>query len=489
VKLGKINSSPSLGPDKIRARFKEFFLPRSYLTGTGWERLWAQEERQTVRARYRITAPVLAIAYVLHFFLVDIPAGAQPDLKIWAAYRFSVATAYLFAFLYSLTGRFERDRFYRLPLYVVVIVSSYLLAHSMLWDGRVPLYFAVVIPIFLVWFLYLPAPSSGLLLGLIYSLQFPVLYRVLGPVSDRQAQILSPFIVGLLFIAAIRSSFYRDVIAFIQHHRLLSEQQRTIDIYSQLVDQTKAFAPKEIFNRIWSLHQNHTKSIVEATEEVLRPKESFVTCLYSDIRNHTAFSSDREYRHHRLVPNIQKLTEIVEDYQGIPRLIGDLIFVYFDLEPQHCLVNALLCASQLSEENRKMNDLDEKSSPVRRFMVLSAGMATVGNIGGGKSAREVTCLGTPANIVARIDEITKVPQFMEAMGEANVILSRQFAQLLKIHFPTIPLTPLDLKTLSVTIRSFEEETVVYRFEVNSATLAILNSIKKQEGMELPREAA
>ena len=53
------------------------------------------------------------------------------------------------------------------------------------------------------------------------------------------------------------------------------------------------------------------------------------------------------------------------------------------------------------------SDNISNSQPVNRHILISFGEALVGNIGGHNSSTNITALGTPVNILSRIDEITK----------------------------------------------------------------------------------
>src|SRR5262249_43308259 len=140
---------------------------------------------------------------------------------------------------------------------------------------------------------------------------------------------------------------------------------------------------------------------LQSMDEALRPKLETVACLYSDIRRFTQQSKDLSgFLLRSALPNIRYCTDVVESCGGIPRLIGDLIFAYFDGEnPEASLLAAMRAGFSLVEINEELNRAATSGFEVHRFVVLSYGEAMVGNIGAQYGSREITALGPPVNIL------------------------------------------------------------------------------------------
>ena len=62
-------------------------------------------------------------------------------------------------------------------------------------------------------------------------------------------------------------------------------------------------------------------------------------------------------------------------------------------------------------------------------MLIANGDAIVGNLGGYDSSIEITALGSPVNLLSRIDEITKLPRFREVVRESDLVFCPTTAHL------------------------------------------------------------
>ena len=72
------------------------------------------------------------------------------------------------------------------------------------------------------------------------------------------------------------------------------------------------------YKRILDQHQQAKMSVVQATDEVLRPRNKFISCLFTDIRNFTNSSNDLDqYLSGSAIPNIKLITSITDKNGGI----------------------------------------------------------------------------------------------------------------------------------------------------------------------------
>jgi class 3 adenylate cyclase len=228
-----------------------------------------------------------------------------------------------------------------------------------------------------------------------------------------------------------------------------------------LVEQIKSFVPKEIFNRIIELHEKTRVSFAYAVDEVLRARAKHVVCLYSDIRGFTEGSRDPIFLRQLALPNIKKITKLVDSYRGVPRLVGDLVLAYFDFEePTRNAELALKCAIEICKDS--YGKVDTTSTELNRYILLTAGIAMVGNIGATDGSREITCLGSPMNLLQRIDEITKSQKLKNSVPPFSIIITADILTYID-SLDDLPFAfrELNLKELDISIRNFSEITKLY----------------------------
>jgi class 3 adenylate cyclase len=205
---------------------------------------------------------------------------------------------------------------------------------------------------------------------------------------------------------------------------------------------------------------------LQAMDEGLRPRIKTVACLFSDIRGFTERSRNLDgFLAHGALPNIRECTEIVEQHRGIPRLIGDLVFAYFD-DPfiERNLANAINAGFLMLQATAEWNLRQLDPNRVTRHVLISVGECLVGNIGGFDSSREITALGSPVNVLSRIDALTKDPLLKTRLHSDTIILTAAAAAQVRQHQSTIILKEIDLKELGLTIRDFPEEKSIWLAE-------------------------
>jgi class 3 adenylate cyclase len=85
--------------------------------------------------------------------------------------------------------------------------------------------------------------------------------------------------------------------------------------------------------------------------------------------------------------------------------------------------------------NRTVNEHLPVALQIKRYILISFGSAVVGNIGGTDGAWDITVLGTPANVLSRLDLVTKQTEFAQAVGDHRIVLTREAAEMLKRRIP------------------------------------------------------
>lgn len=268
-----------------------FLFPTIELEGTLWQNLWAEERRQQFKLRMRYLWLLTGLVYIAHFFFVDIPAGVQ-DIQLWASYRFGIAALSFAGALFTFTKLIEVRRWYWLPYIAIGLTTSFFMAHSMLWDPRVPVFFAFVIPAMFVTVFGFGLVPSLMFVTTAFALQWPSLQRAMASDLEASHVIISGFVVELAWTILIRGSYSKDVETFIKRQLLIQERQKVIEGQKELTNQLKGFVPSEIFNRIVFYNKKHRMTMTQATDEVIRPRKTMVACIHSDIRSFTRDSKD-----------------------------------------------------------------------------------------------------------------------------------------------------------------------------------------------------
>src|SRR5262245_41826131 len=133
-------------------RVIRFLIPTVALEGTGWLHAWLEKDRKDFLVVARLLYPLIALAYVLHFFMFDRPMKLEP-IELWMRFRFSMAALAVVLFLLYLSPTFVGSRFYKLPALVGGAVFCYFQGRVLVWyDQSVYFYsfgFAIVATIIL----------------------------------------------------------------------------------------------------------------------------------------------------------------------------------------------------------------------------------------------------------------------------------------------------------------------------------------------------
>ena len=449
---------------------RHVFFPRLSLQATPWVSLWEARERQVVTLASRVTLPLACLVLVAHYLFVDMPLGLQPA-RNWMAFRFGTAGLATCMFLATLLKGYETARFFRMPLALSGVGLSVMQAVSMTWWNGVPYFYTIAIPCIMCLIMQDSPSRSALYLVGIFAVQWPFLMQ-----SGQDARlILSAESVGLIGVVGLRMRMLADIRAFLLQQEHLADQKKIIEQQMAMNAAIQAFLPREIYRRLLDRQQRHRLTTLQAMDDVLKPEIRTIACLYSDIRGFTHKSKDlKGFTANSALPNIQQCTDLVETHRGISRLIGDLVFAYFDDSvPTENISHALKCAFALVDANEQWNKSVSDENAVRRFVLLSFGDAVVGNIGGHDGAREITALGSCVNVLARIDSLTKDQALVQHLDYKNVILTEAAARSAQSVFPELQMSRLDLTELGVSIRDFSEETGLWLIEVDPQHAAAL----------------
>lgn len=456
-------------------RLLTFFVPTIKLQrGPQWIPHWEQKQRRSILITSRVIFVFAALAYPAHYIWID--RVLKKPLELWFQYRFGMAAFCLVILGLSFTRLFSHRP--RALFMLFGYVMCYLQVRSMLWFDGVPYAYAFVMAALVTVAQQATLGSSLLYLSSIYLLQ----KNSLAQTSVQPAYLISAAIMGVIFVTTFRTRMSAEIDSFIEEQTHLETQKKLIQSQMELNTQIRAFLPSEIYKRVISLINTGDVSVHEAVEQVLHLRTRYVACLFTDIRGFTKKTKSIDgFIYESAGPSLRASTAIVERHQGIPRLIGDLIFTYFDDEdPRANLYRALSCAIALFDQSRQMNLALSQDLRIQRYLLISFGSGVVGNVGGSDGSREITVLGTPANILSRIDELTKKPEIASLLVDDHLILSAEAANQLQLYFPALELTWIDVHGLNLTIRDFPEERHIVLFPLHMANRAHFIQIQKTE---------
>ncbi len=453
---------------------KIFFLlfPHLLLQGTPWGPLWYAQEKKEFLSATRFFYPIAIAVYILHYYTVDRSEGLAPS-ELWFNYRFGMAGIGALCLAYYSIPKLHNVKYFRIPLILSCIAFAYFQARTVVWYPKVP-YLYVYAFIFISAIMLRASLVKSIFFAIVLS---AITWSTLIEANQSPAMIASASVVTMIFVVFTRAKYLADIHLFLANQRNFEQQKRFIEVNLEFTNQIKAFLPSEISKRLTYYIQESRMSTLQAIDEVLRPRSLPVACLYSDIRGFTKGSNDLQgYVSQAMLPNVKVSTELVEKHNGIPRKIGDLIFAYYDANDlNRNILNSTFSAAAISRFNTEMNLTLPPDQQINRYILVSCGEAIVGNLSSYKSAIEITAIGSPVNILSRIDELTKTPPLKDKLAHGDVLMTESFAKILLETRPEVILTKIDLKDIKITIRDFEDTVSIYIFKPNKKNLEALTN--------------
>ncbi len=147
---------------------------------------------------------------------------------------------------------------------------------------------------------------------------------------------------------------------------------------------------------------------------------------------------------------------------------------YYEMFPFFVHLPSLCSGVAILRANNQMNKKSKSAKKINRYVIISFGQVFHGNFGGNDSSRDITALGDPANILSRIDKLTKKERIKECLSHNQLILSSLVAKTAVTFFPELEIDRIDLKELKVGIDDFPEEIEIGLLELTKSNLRILN---------------
>jgi class 3 adenylate cyclase len=433
-----------------------WLFPAVLVEGTPWGQLWREKDRASFLLGARVFFPIVIVAYIAHYFFYDKVNDLEP-LEFWLLFRIFIAgcAALTLAFYLSPAAKWSGYKFPALAMCWIICQSQ---AYVALWHGLESWVFCYILIIVCVLALRLSAFKSTLFVTFTAATQAPILLEA----GISNTYIFTGALVCVATSLIARSSYLDEVKSFLLNQENIAAQKKIIELNMEFADRIRSFIPKVIAQRIDDYMDNHRMSVLEASIEVLTPKVKEVSCLFSDIRGFTHHSRDmKEYVQESVIPEVKACTDAIESFRGIPRKIGDLIFAYFDGDKaDQSLLDCVAAGMMVSRLNYAMNATANVKS-IKRYVLISCGEALVGNLGGLDSSIEITALGTPVNLLSRIDEATKAPEVAKQLAAGDLVLSEAASKMLACLAPGVIQKTIDLGKLGVSIRDFEEVKCIF----------------------------
>ena len=366
-----------------------------------------------------------------------------------------------------------RSRLHRLPAAATILLLCYTQAKTIIWYDQSQYLYAFIFVVVGTATLRTSVPGSVGFALLALWLQWPSFEQSELPL----AVAYSGATATLLFVVTIRAKYAGDLRYFLANQQYIASQKKMIEMNIEFSDRIRAFLPKEISSRLTKHLSENRLSVLQAVDQVLSPASRHIACLFTDIRGFTQGTKNSEsFIRDGVIPNVRTCGGLIEKHRGIPRKVGDLLFAYFDdLSVYSNLVRCLLAAIDIVDANERFNQERQPDSRIRRFVLVATGNAIVGNLGGFDSSIEITALGTPVNLLSRIDELTKNPLFKQHASDSDLILCSNTASLLNRLGLTWHLERLSLSDLGTTIRDFGEMDSVWVFPTDSTNRRVLQA--------------
>jgi class 3 adenylate cyclase len=120
-------------------------------------------------------------------------------------------------------------------------------------------------------------------------------------------------------------------------------------------------------------------------------------------------------------------------------------------------------AFEISRINADFNRGVPKNMLVKRFILIGAGEAVVGNLSGYSSSIELTAIGKPINQLSRIDEFTKNLHAQELLKSGDILFADEMFPYFQsyINLEETEILDINLNILHLKVRDFEEIGRIY----------------------------
>lgn len=224
----------------------------------------------------------------------------------------------------------------------------------------------------------------------------------------------------------------------------------------------------------------------------LKPRPAQVTMIQADIRGFTTIHGDHPAD--KIVSMLQQYyLNVVEDARKVAqvRLLGDSIFIFIEdkASPREGVSSADLAlhlAASFVREAEKQNQSGPEAMPVNFGIAIHSGEVISGNLYG-EAGVDYTVIGQNVNLVAKTEELTRIPKVHDRIGTNAIILTQEARSGLRF-FATTEFSELSLDELELKVRSFSSIRKLYYLDkLASVSIANRATITRMVNPDLPLE--
>ena len=250
--------------------------------------------------------------------------------------------------------------------------------------------------------------------------------------------------------------------------------QQSLKEKMELYDELKSFVPPVLVEQLEKKLRS-SGSMHVALDEIMRRRKNKIAILYTDFRDYSTRSTNLNFVENELIPTSTKLLDQCEENKGIGRLIGDNVMVFYHLEDnEESLIRALRdCAIGAVDEDVRIQAAER--SQYERYFILTFGDALIGNMGSNYH-RDVTIVGDPINLAARIDDLTKSPELRRLLDAAPHVIIDPIAFQTLQQLATFEVLHFNLESNKLSLRSYEEVKQVILLPLNERNLSTMNEL-------------
>lgn len=423
-----------------------------------------ERDNLDLKKYYLATLMLMGFGHICHYYLIDIPKQLTVDNYFFEIFRFgSFASSLVLTTYYLKFKNNYSSNFFKIPIILYLFTFTLLQASTSFYypasTTSLP-YFMIITSIFIIKM----QPVQSFVYMIMTTLLITIIQHKTGKPID---MLLSHSVVCITVSIALSFRIITSIKLFKFNLDHINNQKKLIERQIEIVQNLRMFLPKKIFERFNEKIQNTNSTTSDAIKQILEPKKMKVCCLFTDIRSFTIQSRDMQAITNEILPTIIKTSNIVEAYEGISRKIGDLVFAYFDdYNLYKNINNSYSAALNIAADS-------EAYRAVSRSIILTIGSAVVGNIGGTSGGFEITAIGNPSNMCARIDEFVKSDKKLNN----SIVVSENYYESLedssKLYFEEYTINSF------TKIRDFENEIKLFYLPFKKVIDNKINLINKK----------
>ena len=236
-----------------------------------------------------------------------------------------------------------------------------------------------------------------------------------------------------------------------------------------------------------------SKNTIENLNHALMPRTCNVAMLQADIRGFERISE--EHGSSKMMETLRLYYKnVVDAAQQIAqvKLIGDCIFLFIEenasprSEVSHTDL-AIHFAGLLVRESERLNEANPNAPHLEFSIAIHTGNVVVGNLSSDQSI-DYTVVGENVNLVAKLQEISKIARVHEQIGMNAILLTAEAQSNLRL-FSMAKLPVLNLEEVNVKVRSFPDIKSVH-FATKEVAVKVANqaTVKRMINPDLPLSA-